>query len=147
MRRRNISKCKLLVGKMQHFRPSCNKINFQTEIVCLYSFHWFYYEELLRKSIATAFKLHVDLITYTHIFTIRRAILDRNIFLSTRPAWLSHNHRILLICSFRWFTSLFFSSFPFVSLPFNILANLFSQVDLIKFRKYLLLRKIFQFDV
>lgn len=42
------------------------KSNAQTEIVCLYSLHWFYYEVLLRKSIATASKLHVELITDRH---------------------------------------------------------------------------------
>lgn len=53
---------------MQHFRLlRSNKINFPTEIVCLYSFHWFLlWRELLRKSIATAFKLHVELITDRH---------------------------------------------------------------------------------
>lgn len=103
--------------------------------MCLYSFHWFYYKELLRKSIATAFKLHVELITDKHhpyisckhssksvyCYRIHTVPLTTDELAASCDALLIHSHNFDLIlflcmcmCTFR-------------SLPFNILANLLSS--------------------
>lgn len=79
--------------------------------MCLYSFHWFYYKELLRKSIATAFKLHVELITDRHHPYTFSELLE--IFYRPR------------LSQFDFTLYIFF--LYLVSLPFSILANLLSS--------------------
>lgn len=103
--------------------------------MCLYSFHWFYYKELLRKSIATAFKLHVELITDKHhpyisckhssksvyCYRIHTVPLTTDELAASCDALLIHSHNsdlILFLCM---------CMCTFRSLPFNILANLLSS--------------------